>query len=117
MLPVAEWRLPGVRSPARQPDAGGERRVAIPPVGVLGIGGGYYGAFPLEAAIFADAGVAWTESDRPTFFGGHRPGVSSAGVALRANLLGFAIGELDVVRPFQRPAKGWLAEVSLIPGF
>src|SRR5438552_1486877 len=89
----------------------------FPLLGVLGIGGGYYGAFPLEAAIFADAGVAWTESDRPTFFGGHRPGVSSAGVALRANLLGFAIGELDVVRPFQRPAKGWLAEVSLIPGF
>src|SRR5438477_177478 len=36
MLPVAEWRLPGVRSPARQPDAGGERRVAIPPVGGAG---------------------------------------------------------------------------------
>jgi len=54
----------------------------FPLFGVLGIGGGYYGAFPLEAAVFADAGVAWTESDRPTFFGGNRPGVSSAGFLL-----------------------------------
>ncbi|HTD69615.1 MAG TPA: basic secretory protein-like protein [Gemmatimonadales bacterium] len=91
----------------------------FPLFGVLGIGGGYYGAFPLEAAIFADAGVAWTQApgDKPTFLGGNRPGVSSAGVALRANLFGYAIGELDVVKPFQRPGKGWLIELNLIPGF
>jgi Tol biopolymer transport system component len=89
----------------------------FPLFGVFGLGGGYYGAFPVEAALFADAGVAWTEADRPTLFGGSRPGVSSAGIALRANLFGFAIGELDVVKPFQRPAKGWLVELSLIPGF
>ena len=66
---------------------------------MLGAGGGCYGAFPIEAAIFADAGV------------------TSAGAALRANLLGFAIGELDLVKPFQRSQKGWYLDFSLIPGF
>jgi hypothetical protein len=43
--------------------------------------------------------------------------VRSAGVALRANLLGFAVAEFDYVRPFDRSRKGWIWQFGLTPGF
>jgi hypothetical protein len=43
--------------------------------------------------------------------------VRSAGVALRVNALGYAILELDYVRPFDRPGRGWLWQFNLMPGF
>jgi hypothetical protein len=95
----------------------GNVELRFPLLGVLHAGSGYYGAFPIEAAFFADAGVAWNQGQNPTFLGGSRPGISSAGVALRINLLGFAIGEVDWVHPFQRPGKGSYLEFSLTPGF
>jgi WD40 repeat protein len=76
-----------------------------------------YGPLPVEVAFFADAGVAWARGDRPEIFGGDRQGVTSAGVAFRLNLFGFAVAELDVVRPFQRPGKGWTFQFQLAPGF
>lgn len=89
---------------------------------LLGLFGGrsYYGAFPIEMAIFGDAGTAWTADQRPRFIGGsneQRDWVRSAGVALRINALGFAILELDYVRPFDRPGKGWLWQFNLTPGW
>jgi len=54
---------------------------------------------------------------KPTFFGGSRKPVTSAGLALRANLLGYAIAEVDLVRPFDRPGKGWFWEFNFTPGF
>jgi hypothetical protein len=33
------------------------------------------------------------------------------------NLFGYAVGEFDVVRPFQRPGKGWIFQFQLAPGF
>jgi WD40 repeat protein len=95
----------------------GNVELRFPLLGVLHLGSGYYGAFPIEAAFFADAGVAWNQGENPTFLGGSRSAISSAGVALRINLLGFAIGELDWVHPFQRPDKGSYLQFSLTPGF
>lgn len=89
----------------------------FPLFGVLGIGSGYYGVLPLETALFVDGGVAWTKQDEASFLGGGRDPVGSAGVAFRFNLLGYAIAELDVVRPFDRPEKGWHVQFGLIPGF
>jgi hypothetical protein len=43
--------------------------------------------------------------------------VSSAGVALRVNIFGFAVGEFDVARPFQRPGQGWQFGFNLMPGW
>jgi outer membrane protein assembly factor BamA len=83
----------------------------------FGASGGMYGPLPMEVALFADGGVAWNEGDSPTFFGGDARGVSSAGVALRLNLFGFAIGEFDFVRPLQRPGQGWMFQFNLSPGF
>ena len=83
----------------------------------FGVSSGVYGPIPVEVALFADAGVAWDSINEPEFAGGDREGVSSAGVALRINALGFAVVQLDFVRPFQRPEKGWVFQFSLSPGF
>jgi Tol biopolymer transport system component len=72
---------------------------------------------PVELAAFYDAGVAWTEHDQASFLGGSRRPVTSYGGALRVNLFGFAIGEVDLVHPNDRPGKGWYWEFGLQPGF
>jgi Tol biopolymer transport system component len=96
----------------------------FPLFGVLGIGSGYYGILPVDAVSFFDAGVAWqsdvastTTDERAFFLGGDRKPVKSVGFGLRMNLLGFAIGELDLVNPLDRPDKGWYLQFSLTPGF
>ena len=76
-----------------------------------------YGPVPVEVALFADGGVAWRGGERLSFFGGPRRAVSSAGLTLRVNLIGFAVGQFDIVRPLQRPAAGWLVRFNLSPGF
>ena len=76
-----------------------------------------YGPIPLEAALFADGGVAWNRGESPSLLGGGRQGVSSAGAALRVNLFGYAVGQFDVSRPFQRPGSGWVFQFNLAPGF
>jgi hypothetical protein len=48
---------------------------------------------------------------------GRERGVSSVGVALRANLFGYGIGEFDFSRPLQRPDSGWVFQFNLSPGF
>jgi hypothetical protein len=90
----------------------------FPLFGVLGIGSGYYGAFPLEFTVFGDGGLAWDTQHQPSVLGsGTRDPVFSAGAGLRINLLGYAVAELDLVRPFDRPDKGWVWQFELQPGF
>ena len=68
-------------------------------------------------AVFADAGVAWG-STTPAVIHRRRPNpVASAGAAVRINLLGFAVAEIDYVRPLDRPGRGWLWQFNLMPGF
>ncbi len=76
-----------------------------------------YGPIPIELALFADGGVAWTGQDAPSFAGGPRTPVTSAGAAVRVNLFGYLIAEFDAVRPFNRPGRGWMFEFGLSPGF
>jgi Tol biopolymer transport system component len=88
-----------------------------------------YGPVPVEVALFADGGLAWNGLQQasiattPIGFSqlAHpfdwRDGVASAGVALRVNLFGFAIGEFDFAHPFQRPGRGTVFQFSLTPGF
>ena len=76
-----------------------------------------YGPLPVEVALFTDAGVAWNTGQKPSWFGGKRDGVSSAGVALRVNLMGYAVGEFDFTHPFQRPGQGWVFGFNLMPGW
>jgi outer membrane protein assembly factor BamA len=83
-----------------------------------GFGGdNFYGPIPVELAFFTDAGVAWGRSQRTGFTEGDNQPVLSAGVAARINLFGFAVAEIDYVRPFDRPGRGWLWQFSFRPGF
>ena len=77
----------------------------------------FYGPLPVEAALFTDAGIAWGHSDRSGFAPGDNQPVVSVGAALRVNVLGFAVAEIDYVRPLDRPQRGWLWQFSLRPGF
>ena len=90
-------------------------------------GDNFYGPLPIEMAVFADAGKAWgsisnicaggvscTTSLNPL---GDRDPVFSYGAAARINLLGFAVAEIDFVRPVDRPGQGWMWQFSLRPGF
>jgi hypothetical protein len=90
----------------------------FPFFGALGIGSGYYGVFPVDFTIFGDGGLAWDTQHDPSVFGsGTRDPVFSAGAGFRINLLGFAVAEIDLVRPFDRPDKGWIWQFELQPGF
>jgi Tol biopolymer transport system component len=80
-------------------------------------GGEFYGPLPVEVAFFTDAGVAWGIPARPGFAGGGKDPVMSAGAAIRANVLGFAVAEINYVRPLDRPGRGWLWQFNLRPGF
>jgi hypothetical protein len=83
----------------------------------FGISRSMYSPVPLEVALFADAGVAWSSGQKPSIFGGSRDGVSSAGVAFRASVFGYAVLEFDIVRPFQRPMRGWTFGFNLLPAW
>ena len=88
------------------------------PLWALFGGDNFYGPLPVELALFADSGVAWGQSNSQQFaHGSNKDPVSSFGVAMRANLFGFAVAELDYVRPVDRPDRGWLWQFNLMPGF
>ncbi|HYC32870.1 MAG TPA: BamA/TamA family outer membrane protein, partial [Gemmatimonadales bacterium] len=95
----------------------GNLELRFPLFGVLGLGSGYYGVLPVDFTVFGDGGLAWTSDIDPSFAGGDRKPVFSAGAGIRLNLLGFAVAEVNLVRPFDRPGKGWLWEFNLQPGF
>ncbi|MGH9483372.1 MAG: BamA/TamA family outer membrane protein, partial [Terriglobales bacterium] len=65
---------------------------------------------PVELAPFYDAGTAWTSP------GPRRP-VTSQGLVLRVNLLGYAIASIDYALPNQRPLRSHVWEFSLQPGY
>jgi outer membrane protein assembly factor BamA len=88
----------------------------FPPFSALG-GRSFYGPLPLDLIAFADTGVAWTSTNKAKFLGGDRERVGSAGFGARINFLGFVIGEVDFVRPFDRPGRGWLWQWSFTAGY
>jgi Tol biopolymer transport system component len=89
----------------------------FPVFGLLGLGKGFYGIFPLEAYAFYDLGVAWDKTDKASFLGGDRMPLSSVGIGLRANLFGYLIAGVHYVKPFQRTDRDWYFQFSLSPAF
>jgi hypothetical protein len=79
--------------------------------------GNFYGPLPIEMAVFGDAGAAWDRSRSLHLTGADRNLVRSIGAAARINLFGFAVAEIDYVRPLDRPLRGWLWQFNLRPGF
>jgi Tol biopolymer transport system component len=88
----------------------------FPLMRVLGLGNTLLG-IPVEGLFFGDAGVAWESNNELWIADGDRTPVYSAGAGLRFNLFNFIIGEIDYVRPFQRPDKGWHWQFVFRPGF
>jgi Tol biopolymer transport system component len=82
--------------------------------GALG-GQGFYGPLPIEMAVFGDAGAAFGEVQGYSRV--NEKWVKSVGIAMRANLFGFAVAEVDYVRPIDRKNRGWVWQFSLRPGF
>ena len=76
-----------------------------------------YGPVPAELFAFFDSGVAWNRSESPSFVGGNRTWVKSVGGGARVNAMGFAILEFYLVRPLDRPGRGWMFVFNLRPGF
>ena len=77
-----------------------------------------YGPIPVEIFGFFDAGVAWTQAERPTFVNnGTREWVTSVGVGARVNLFGFAIAEFNLAKPLDRPQRGFMFVFNFRPGF
>jgi hypothetical protein len=95
----------------------GNVELRFPLLRPFGVSSNMYGPLPVEVAVFADAGTAWYAGQQPAVLRGSRAGVSSAGVAVRVNLLGFAVGEFDFIRPFQRPGQGWIFDFNFMPGW
>ena len=111
----------------------------FPLLGLLGLGKGYYGAWPLEFFGFFDWGIAYA-SDPGYYWGGYeeddegnlvpnpdlvhpwfvegglRKPLRSYGVGVRTNLFGVLILGLNYVYPMDRPIRGWHLQLSLSPG-
>jgi Tol biopolymer transport system component len=87
----------------------------FPLFGLLGLGKGYYGVFPVEAYAFFDSGLAWDSAHAP--FSKERMPMSSLGVGLRANLFGYIIAGVHYVHPLNRTDRNWYFQLSLSPGF
>jgi WD40 repeat protein len=92
----------------------------LPLVGNEDFGFFNLGALPMELALFADAGAAWSDEQsldlrfaRDTI---DRVPVSSAGVALRV-VLGFFPIQLYYALPFQRPEEGGTFGFVIAPGW
>ncbi len=95
----------------------GNLEARLPLFGPLGLLSTARDIPPLDLFGFFDAGVAWTSEEEASFLGGDREPIASAGVGLRVNLFGFAVGELDWVRPFDRPDRGSYVTFYLTPAF
>jgi WD40 repeat protein len=94
----------------------GNAELRFPPFGALtGSRRNLYGPLPMELVFFADTGVAWTEDVKPSFMDGSRDFVSSFGAGARVNLFGYAVVEVDYVRPLDR--TGWHWTFNFSPGF
>jgi len=87
------------------------------PAGALKSGRLDYGPVPVELFGFYDAGVAWTQAERPTFANGNRDWIASAGIGARVNVFGYVIAEFNLARPLVRPVTGWQFVFNLRPGF
>jgi Tol biopolymer transport system component len=88
----------------------------FPPWGAFG-GSNFYGPLPVELGLFMDGGAAWDSGTSIHLSGPSQNFVKSWGAVARVNVLGFAVAEIDYVRPLDRLGRGWMWEFNLRPGF
>lgn len=83
---------------------------------LTGAGRVRYGALPVDAFAFADAGAGWGGEQRFGPGGSDGKVVRSAGLGLRASIMGLVL-EAVAVKPFDLRRGGWSYGVSLRQGF
>ena len=92
----------------------------LPLVGNEDFGFFDFAALPMELALFADAGAAWSDEQAPDLRFARdtvdRVPVASAGIALRA-VLGFFPMQFYYAFPFQRPEEGGTFGFVIAPGW
>jgi Tol biopolymer transport system component len=95
----------------------------FPLFGLLGVGRGYFGVFPLDVVAFYDAGLAWytnavDPASKPFFQkgGGLKP-LRSYGLGARVNVFGYLILGVNYVVPVDRPDRKPYFQFSFYPGF
>ncbi len=77
----------------------------------------HYGALPLDAFAFADAGTTWGATDRPFGLGTmSRAVIRSVGGGVRANAMGL-IFDASAERPLDLRLHGWRFSVNVRPAF
>jgi hypothetical protein len=72
-----------------------------------------YGAVPVEAIAYVDAGFLWTRHANAPL---ERDRFRSVGIGGRANLGGLIV-EITAARPFDRASSGWTTSFLLRPGW
>lgn len=76
---------------------------------------------PMDIALFADGGLAWSSDDPPVYRletdSEERIPVFSAGLSARMNLLGFMVLEMYLAYPFQRPERRTQFGLQFVPGW
>jgi hypothetical protein len=71
----------------------------------------------MDVVAFYDMGLAWDNTSKPWFMsGGDRKPITSAGVGLRVNVLGYLVLGVSYVKPFDRGIKPYF-QFSFYPGF
>jgi hypothetical protein len=83
---------------------------------LTGAGRVRYGMLPVDAFVFADTGAGWGGEQRFGPHGSDGRFVRSAGVGLRANVIGLVL-ETTAVKPFDLQKGGWSFGVNLRQGF
>jgi hypothetical protein len=75
-----------------------------------------WGGFPIEGFGFADVGMVWRGDERPSWFGGSRSPVRSAGGGVRARLAHFVV-EVAAAHRFDPSRGGWTIAFNARPPF
>jgi Tol biopolymer transport system component len=94
----------------------GNLEVRAPLLGLFGKRN-LYGPIPIEIGAFYDTGVAWMSGSKPSLFGGSEKLVRSTGATARVNVFGFAVLQVDWVKPLDRPGKNPYFAFNLLTGF
>ena len=61
--------------------------------------------------------MAWDSHSKPAFVGGDRELVKSVGATARLNMFGFAVLQVDYVKPLDRPGKSPYFTFNVLSGF
>lgn len=95
--------------------------VRIPLFGTEQFGLVNFPYLPIEIALFADGGLAWSAEESPVLkwrrATDERVPVFSTGISSRFNLFNYMVLEIFYAKPYQRPGKGAHFGFQLVPGW